>query len=97
MKKKERAKGKNKDPEVSQDGAASSERTAAGEGPIKKRRLVNGNEIVFKLPGDENDEEERTGSADEVRVEETVEEVGQPQETAIPAVQTNVTIYDSDT
>ena len=38
--------------------------SAAGEGstrdiPIKKRRLVNGQELVFRRPGEESDEEDR--------------------------------------
>jgi PRKR-interacting protein 1 len=97
MKRKERAKGKSKDLETTQDGAAFSERGATDESPIKKRRVVNGSEMVFRLPGDESDEEERGESTEEVRVRENAEEVSQPQDTAIPAAQPNITIYDSDT
>ena len=46
--------------------------------PVKKRRLVNGRELVFRLPGEESDEEdeepitgpEPLGAGD--RTEETV-------------------------
>ena len=96
MKKKERAKGKSKDPETPQDGPATFASGAVGEGPIKKRRRVNGSEVVFRLPGDESDEEEREGDAEEVRVAESAEEVSQPQETAAPVVHPNIKIYDLD-
>lgn len=95
MKKKERAKGKGKDSEKPQDGPTSSASGAAIESPIKKRRLVNGNEMVFRLPGDESDEEAKEEDAEEIRVEENAE-VSQPQETTASVVQPNITIYDSD-
>lgn len=52
MKKKERAKTKSGDVE-----------TARGDGtgkdaPLKKRRLVNGQELVFKRPGEGSDDED---------------------------------------
>ncbi|KAF8518801.1 hypothetical protein JB92DRAFT_2067944 [Gautieria morchelliformis] len=99
MKKKERAKGKGKDSEIPQGGAAPSAGGAVGGGPIKKRRLVNGSEMVFRLPGDESDEDEREGgSEDDVRAEQQIPEDVQQQEiSVVPAVQPKITIYDSDT
>jgi len=90
MKKKERQmKGKDKESEASQDGPAS----AGGDGPIKKRRLVNGSELVFRAPGEESDEDER--DLEEAIVKEP-EVSTLPQEAIAPAVPPKVTIYDSD-
>ncbi|CDO69201.1 hypothetical protein BN946_scf185042.g103 [Trametes cinnabarina] len=59
QKKKERAKGKAAD-NKEQDGAGAGSE-ASGERadvPLKKRRLVNGKELVFRRPGEESSEEE---------------------------------------
>ena len=65
QKKKERAKekGKGADAGASGAGGGGSERDgAAVDIPLKKRRLVNGQELVFKRPGeDESDEEGDVG------------------------------------
>ncbi|PSR81141.1 hypothetical protein PHLCEN_2v6476 [Hermanssonia centrifuga] len=58
QKKKERVKGKAED-------KALDERRDLGRGstvdiPLKKRRLVNGQELVFKRPGEESDEDDET-------------------------------------
>ncbi|KAG2750257.1 DUF1168-domain-containing protein [Suillus brevipes Sb2] len=50
QKKKERAKVKPSDKGDGKDGTQ--------EAPLKKRRLVNGKELVFRKPGEESDEEE---------------------------------------
>ncbi|KIK46911.1 hypothetical protein CY34DRAFT_68987, partial [Suillus luteus UH-Slu-Lm8-n1] len=50
QKKKERAKVKPSDKGDGKDGSQ--------EAPLKKRRLVNGKELVFRKPGEESDEEE---------------------------------------
>lgn len=50
QKKKERAKVKPSDKGDGNDGTQ--------EAPLKKRRLVNGKELVFRKPGEESDEEE---------------------------------------
>jgi len=53
QKKKERSKGK------ASAGEGGSESRATGtEAPLKKRRLVNGKELVFRQPGVDSDEEE---------------------------------------
>ncbi|KAJ7647281.1 DUF1168-domain-containing protein [Roridomyces roridus] len=52
QKKKERAKGKGPG-ENGQGGG-----TSNSDAPIKKRRLVNGQELVFRKPGEESDGEE---------------------------------------
>ncbi|KAJ6593955.1 hypothetical protein B0H19DRAFT_1205356 [Mycena capillaripes] len=50
QKKKERSKTKSSAPENGQGGGAK-------DAPIKKRRLVNGQELVFRKPGEESDSE----------------------------------------
>lgn len=56
QKKKERAKGKGA---VAGDGKpAGTASVNADTGPLKKRRLVNGAEIVFRKPGEEGSEDE---------------------------------------
>ncbi|KAI0368274.1 DUF1168-domain-containing protein [Pilatotrama ljubarskyi] len=60
QKKKERAKGKASDKDGQQDGAGAGSE-ASGERadvPLKKRRLVNGRELVFRRPGEEESDEE---------------------------------------
>lgn len=54
QKKKERSKGKSDDSEVTRDG---SQRSNA-DLPMKKRRLVNEEELVFKKPGEGSDDDE---------------------------------------
>ena len=63
QKKKERAKEKGKASEQGGSGRADSSKDSdAVEIPLKKRRLVNGQELVFKRPGeDESDEEGDVG------------------------------------
>jgi len=95
MKKKERAqtKGKDKESEAPQDGPASTSRGAGDDVPIKKRRLVNGSELVFRVPGEDSDEEER--DAGDV-IEKVMEVPDLFQEAVAPAVPPKITIYDSD-
>jgi len=60
QKKKERLKGKNAgndDGEVTRDGG----QRPNADLPIKKRRLVNGKELVFKKPGEGSDNDESDG------------------------------------
>lgn len=70
QKKKERAKVKPSDKGDGKDGSQ--------EAPLKKRRLVNGKELVFRKPGEESDEEEvdnaeerdKVGLQDELEAEQ---------------------------
>lgn len=57
QKKKERAKGK------AEKGAASGSGASADtvDVPLKKRRLVNGAEVVFRKPGEESSDEDEEG------------------------------------
>ena len=61
QKKKERVKGKGTEKEKDNDVAGGAVSGASGEQhevPFKKRRLVNGKELVFRRPGEEDEEDE---------------------------------------
>ncbi|ETW80735.1 hypothetical protein HETIRDRAFT_123173 [Heterobasidion irregulare TC 32-1] len=64
QKKKERAKGKGPEKDGAEDAGGSAigpaQATTSGA-PLKKRRLVNGKELVFKRPGEESDDDEEVG------------------------------------
>lgn len=55
QKKKDRSKGKGENVTESRGPAGSLD---VPDAPIKKRRLVNGKELVFRRPGEDSDEEE---------------------------------------
>lgn len=55
QKKKGRSKGKGGD---EHNQTAGSSNTGESSAPLKKRRLVNGQELVFRRPGEESDEED---------------------------------------
>lgn len=97
QKKKERAKGASN---AKEDGtkAAGAADGQASDVPLKKRRLVNGKELTFKRPGDEDDEEEdgdgpgedigpQVNNANWARDEEPV---------AIPAETPKIIIHEED-
>lgn len=54
QKKKERAKGKGGESEPKKRDDSSQ----VAEAPLKKRRLVNGQELVFRRPGEDSDEDD---------------------------------------
>lgn len=58
QKKKERSKAKGSTGEGGSEPRANEDDGSRSEAPLKKRRLVNGKELVFRLPGVESDEEE---------------------------------------
>ncbi|KIJ49646.1 hypothetical protein M422DRAFT_59331 [Sphaerobolus stellatus SS14] len=99
LKKKERAKGKGKDHEESVLDSVSATNMKDDTAPLKKRRLVNGTELVFRLKGEGSDEEEDVGpqlpdqQTDEENVNEGKEEERIP---SIPVVEHKITIIDSD-
>jgi hypothetical protein len=98
MKKKERAQTKGKGGESSEtplDHPAPMGSGADGSAPIKKRRLVNGNELVFRVPGEESDEEEGD-SGDVIEKDEPQVNDTPPQEALASVVPPKLTIYDSD-
>ncbi|KAJ7045571.1 hypothetical protein C8F04DRAFT_1248976 [Mycena alexandri] len=66
QKKKERSKTKGSTPEGQGDGGAR-------DAPIKKRRLVNGQELVFRKPGEESDSEDEAVGPQAPTVVDTAE------------------------
>ncbi|KAJ8521970.1 hypothetical protein ONZ45_g1337 [Pleurotus djamor] len=60
QKKKDRAKGKAQAEKPSESGTQGD-----NNAPIKKRRLVNGKELVFRKPGEESEDDGADDSADE--------------------------------
>ena len=61
QKKKERAKGKGSEKDNDQSGVAGGGPGASGDkpdAPFNKRRLVSGKELVFRRPGEDDDDEE---------------------------------------
>ena len=60
-----------------------------GDAPIKKRRLVSGRELVFRLPGEESDEEDEepiTGPEPLDAGDQTDEPVTVPQHVEVSRV-----------
>lgn len=101
LKKKERIKSKGKEGE--QDPKTSATKPTGT--PIKKRRLVNGAEIVFKMPGhgSDSDEEDRdAGAHSEAEVgpvdgpiQASDDEADTPV-SSLPIIERKITIIDSD-
>ncbi|OJA20867.1 hypothetical protein AZE42_02970 [Rhizopogon vesiculosus] len=87
QKKKDRAKGK------TSDG-----KDAAQDAPLKKRRLINGKELVFRKPGEESDEEQMDEVVDdEVGLPEVAEaEQEAPQEAPRIAQEQQIIIHEDD-
>jgi len=66
---------------------------------LKKRRLINGKELVFKKPGDESDEEEVDEAVghDEVGPPDAAEAAQEaPEETPRVAQEQRITIHEDD-
>ncbi len=64
LKKKERSKTKGNGSEGQKEGAGAPTAKPSNDAPLKKRRLVNGSELVFRKPGEEDEED---GDGDEGR------------------------------
>lgn len=62
QKKKERSKKGTREGEP-ESRVAEGDEGARTDAPLKKRRLVNGKELVFRQPGEESDEDEDVGPA----------------------------------
>ncbi|KAJ3575096.1 hypothetical protein NP233_g1322 [Leucocoprinus birnbaumii] len=100
QKKKDRAKqgrGKSEDARRT-DGVSGT--TQASEAPLKKRRLVNGKELVFKRPGEENGDESDEGSepfeAPKESESQNVLNVPEPLTPLPVAEQAKITIHEED-
>ncbi|KAF5354658.1 hypothetical protein D9756_005331 [Leucocoprinus leucothites] len=100
QKKKERAKqGRGKSEEASRtDGAPGT--SEAPDAPFKKRRLINGKELVFKRPGDESGSESDEGPQSHEAQKDSEPQIGLniPQvPTPLPVTeQVKITIHEDD-
>ncbi|EAU91800.1 hypothetical protein CC1G_04568 [Coprinopsis cinerea okayama7 len=96
QKKKERAKGAaNKEKEASGSGDEAKAVDDGSSAPLKKRRLVNGKELVFKRPGEESGSEDE---GEEVGPQAPPQpQVQEPEPAPIPIVETpRITIIEDD-
>jgi len=95
MKKKERTKGKGPEKDT---GSAAAPSKDASDVPLKKRRLVNGQELVFRRPGDESDE----GDEDDIgpalpQVERGDADTETLETSPVPIIDApRITIYEED-
>jgi hypothetical protein len=99
QKKKERSKTKGEEKDDDDEGVPSPSTAAEGNAmtaPLKKRRLVNGKELVFRRPGEDSDEEEaeEAGSRAERTGEEVTGEAKQPAEVQAVVEAPRIVIYD---
>lgn len=97
QKKKERAKqnrGKSEDASKSDATPGNSE---APELPLKKRRLINGKELVFRKPGEESDDESDEGSQPYEPLKEQESQAVPERATPLPvAKEAKITIHEDD-
>ena len=94
-KEKAKAKGNTKDKDAGSGDEGKASANTDSNVPLKKRRLVNGQELVFKRPGEESGDEDDDEAA-----------IGpqEPQQTNIPepetapaaVVETKITIIEDD-
>lgn len=70
QKKKERSKGKGPAGEDGTEPRGADGTRKGSDAPIKKRRLVNGKELVFRRQGEDSDGEEVQGDANEPNLPE---------------------------
>lgn len=98
QKKKERAKTKSSDKAGRGEG-----QSGTSDAPLKKRRLINGKELVFRKPGEETDEdgdEDEDGLEGSAREElapvDSDEPVPQPTEAPRIATEQKITIHEDD-
>lgn len=97
QKKKERAKSKGGDHDTNARGEVSGSGAGPSEAPLKKRRLVNGQELVFRRPGEESDEDgdEDVGPMPNATQDEEEKNVDQPP--AVPIVDAQrIVIHEED-
>ena len=98
QKKKERSKAKESVGEGGSESHATEGDANRTDAPLKKRRLVNGKELVFRQPGMESDEEEGDGSEQPIPSEALMrptsngKDMTAPQTVELP----RVTIYEDD-
>lgn len=95
QKKKERMKAKPVEKDTDGDDHSAKGNTAGA--PVKKRRMVNGTELVFRKPGEESDEDEELADGQG----QPVETVSTSPETAldtglISSEQSKIVIHEDD-
>lgn len=95
QKKKERAKRGKSEEDTKQDGTPRESTTS--DLPLKKRRLINGKELVFRKPGEESDSEPDEGpqphETSEVQMPQSTPENAAP----VPAAEeAKITIHEDD-
>lgn len=92
---KAKAKGNNKDKDAGSGdegkGAANTESSA----PLKKRRLVNGQELVFKRPGEESGDEDDDDAAIGPQ-EPQQSNIPEPEPVPAAIVENKITIIEDD-
>ncbi|KIJ61341.1 hypothetical protein HYDPIDRAFT_116106 [Hydnomerulius pinastri MD-312] len=98
QKKKERAKAKPSEKGGAGEGGGQG---GTSEAPLKKRRLVNGKELVFRRPGEESDEEEEGAARAQAGAEEpeSADEAGpQPETEETPRIvsEQRIIIHEDD-
>jgi len=99
--KRQKKKGKGKSSDKGNEGSTGrGASSTSGDAPLKKRRLINGQEIVFKRPGEEDSSDD--GDEDEVGPKATInqQDPGNPgsiQQLAAPVLETKrITILEDD-
>lgn len=94
QKKKERAKGKSGEHETI--GRSDTGGAGASDVPLKKRRLVNGQELVFRRPGEESDDDEDEDVGPQPSVAQS-DEPAPEQPPAVPVVEAQrIVIHEED-
>lgn len=94
QKKKERAKGKGPDHDA--NGRLESSGVGTSGAPLKKRRLVNGQELVFRRPGEESDEDEDEAVGPQPNVSQSNNPAPE-QPSAVPVVEAQrIVIHEED-
>ena len=98
QKKKERSKGKgNKDKDGGGSGDEGRTLDTPSSAPLKKRRLVNGKELVFKRPGEDSDDEGAYPDNGSTDIGPAVPLQQEPQPAPIPVVETpRITIIEDN-
>ncbi|KAJ6625593.1 hypothetical protein B0H10DRAFT_2211878 [Mycena sp. CBHHK59/15] len=92
QKKKERSKTK-ASTETGEDNGGN---TTSKDAPIKKRRLVNGQELVFRKPGDESDDEDDNAPQPTSLAETSHTEPDSPAEVPSILDGSSITIHEDD-
>lgn len=94
QKKKERMKAKSAEKNTDGDDHGGTDDTA--EAPVKKRRIVNGTELVFRKPGEESDEDEELANAEQQVVEAVFANLEAASETRLISSEQKIIIHEDD-